>query len=120
MIDEDEPVSASDRDPLARVYDFFKFLTTLSLISIGGLFGLINGHNGANIGKWMVLLAVGLLGLAAITSFAALTTITTAEMKVKAADPPLLKQLLMSQHIASGLLSVGVGAFLYAFLKVLP
>ncbi len=119
MTDDDEPVPALDRDPLARVYDFFKFLTTLSLISIGGMFGLINGKNGANISMWMIVLVVVLLGLAAITSFSALTTITTTDLK-KTAGPPLLKQLLMSQHIASALLSLGVGAFLYAFLKVLP
>jgi hypothetical protein len=119
MTDDDELATASHHDPLARVYDFFKFLTTLSLISLGGMFGLMNGKNGANINVWMIVLVVVLLGLAAITSFSALTAITTAELK-KTASPQLLKQLMMSQHIASALLSVGVGAFLYAFLKVLP
>ncbi len=117
---EDDLVTASERDPLARIYDFFKHLMTLSLFSIGGVFGLIGGKNGDNITTPMILLIVGLFGLAAWTGLSGLTTITSVELKQEPVDAKLLKKLLMHQTAGMTLLSIAVGAFLYAFLKVLP
>lgn len=111
---------AGDADPTGHIFDFFKHLMTLSLVSIGGVFGLISGKNGAAITTPMIILIVGLLGLTGVFGLTGMTTITTAELKRQSIDADLLKRLLQYQHVATGLLSIGVGAFLFAFLKVLP
>lgn len=65
MIDEDEvPRHANrERDDLLLVYDFFRHLTTLSLITIGGVLSLAQA-GGMDLRRGATLVAVGAISLA--------------------------------------------------------
>jgi hypothetical protein len=103
---------ASDgRDGL--LYDWFKHLTSLSLLTLGGILSL-SQTNDADIKKHTlvgVLIAVGASG---VLGFSGAEQIVQARTSGK----PLPAYLNVIRQAASALLGLGVGAFLYIFIAV--
>jgi hypothetical protein len=104
-------------DYYRRAYDFFKHLTGVSLVSLGGIMGLLGGQ-GPEVPKSkliMLMICVGLSG--AISLFTAATI-------VSASDPDKGKQISprsvrLSLGVAVWSLCLGLGAAIQTFSKLL-
>lgn len=96
------------------LYDYFKHLTTLSLLVLGGILTLSQTARGAEMKLSTVLLVVGVVTLAGVTSFTASGEIATAHFH---GERP--KRMDLYRKVAPALLSLGVGMFLYLFGKAL-
>lgn len=110
MSDEDEPVS---HDGQAVMYDFLKHLTTLCLFSLGGVAALADKLPGRS--ALLVVLAMGVIGLAAFCSFIASSMIAESRFSGK----PVQRGWNMYRHASPLLLTVGLGMFLFLFVKSL-
>ena len=110
MIEDEE--AQPGHDASAMLYDYFKHLTSLCLFSLGGVLALadkVHGRSGLLIG------ALGVIGLAALVSFASSGDIVDSRFKGK----PLNPSLSLYRFVSPALLSVGLGMFLYLFLGTL-
>jgi hypothetical protein len=107
--DEDGPVRGGE----ALLYDYFKHLTSLCLISLGGVVALIDKAKGVSPVIQMGVLAS--IGLAALLSFSGASEIVRAGFHRE----PLSKYLNACRVSAPVLLSVGLGMFLWIFMKTL-
>ncbi|RYD99973.1 MAG: hypothetical protein EOP61_14205 [Sphingomonadales bacterium] len=107
MIDEDEPAPHQGE---ALLYDYFKHLTSLCLISLGGVLALADKVQGR--GAMLVIGALGVIGIAALLSFSGAGEIVEARCKGK----PLARHLDWYRIASPALLSIGLGMFLYIFL----
>lgn len=116
MTDDEAPIVANDI-AIARAYDYFKHLTTVALISIGGVFGLLQG-DGPRLKTTAVILVIALIGLAGGISLIAISSITAADLQGKSLEK-LRKSILRTQQIATFLLLFGLGVFIGAFTKVM-
>ena len=107
MIEEDEKAPAEGETLL---YDYFKHLTSLCLLSLGGVLALAEKVQGRS--STLVIAALAVIGLAALISFSAAGEIVDARYKGK----PLAKHLDLYRFASPALLSIGLGMFLYIFL----
>lgn len=108
MDDENTPVA---RDGEAVLYDYLKHLTSLCLFSLGGVAALADKVHGRS--AVQVIMALTVIGLAAFSSFYATGLIVEARFSGK----PLKANINLYRHAAPLLLSVGIGMFLYLFVK---
>lgn len=111
-IAEDEAVAAG-AEGTALLYDYFKHLTSLCVLSLGGVLALIPNAKGLKPGLIFAVLAV--LGLAALISFAGTSEIVRARFL----KSPLQKTVNSCRVAAPVLLSIGVGMFVYLFARTL-
>jgi hypothetical protein len=113
----DETLSrAQGHDPTLRIYDYFKHLSTVSLIAIGGVLGLIQG--GIKMPSLAILVTICVLGVAGIISMMGLNVIATAELKGGLTEKHS-KMLSLLQPLANMCLMLGLGIFLGVFMKVI-
>ena len=110
MIEEDERPHAHEGEAL--LYDYFKHLTSLCIFSLGGVLALADKATGE--GK-MLVAVIAVIGGAALISFGGAGEIVEARFKRK----PVSKHLNFYRVASPVLLSVGVGMFLYLFLKTM-
>lgn len=111
MIDEDEPGRGAEL-PFARAYDYFKHMTGVSLISIGGVFALIDGPTKIERVKLLAILAaIGLTGVISLYQASALASLESKPVP----RARLAKQVQYSQLAAMIFLMVGLGAFVQSF-----
>lgn len=115
MTEDDTP--NADRDPDARIYDYFKHLTTVSLIAIGGVLGLVQGA--VKLPGPAILATICVLAAAGAISMTGLNIIASAELRdgVTQIQRARLRRI---QPLANTLLMLGLGIFLGVFLRVLP
>ena len=111
MDEEDEVPGAGDGETL--LYDFFKHLTSLSLLSLGGVLALSDKLSGR--AATLLIGALGIIGVALIFSFTGSSQIVEARFKGR----PLHKSIEICRIAAPILLSLGLGMFLYLFVKTL-
>ena len=108
MTDEDPPVGG---DGDAMLYDYLKHLTSLCLFSLAGvaaLAGKVTGRSATS-----VTIALVVIGLAAFSSFYATGLIVEARFSGK----PIKGNINIFRHAAPLLLSIGIGMFLYLFVR---
>lgn len=113
MSDEGEGLTKGSELPFARAYDYFKHLTAISLISIGGVFALLDGA-GAKLDlrrTFIVLVALGLAGVISLLMAGALASI---EVKPVAHDKTA-RQVRYGMIAATFFLAVGLGSFIQTF-----
>lgn len=110
MNDEDEPVT---HDGQAIMYDYLKYLTTLCLFSLGGVAALADKVTGRS--AVSVVIAITVIGLAAFSSFVASGMIAEARFTGK----PIKGNLDLYRRASPFLLSIGLGMFLYLFVRSL-
>ena len=110
MNDENPPVGG---DGETFLYDYLKYLTSLCLFSLAGVAALAGKVTGRSPVSLTIALVV--IGLAALSSFYASAMIVEARF----AGKPIKGNLNLYRHAAPLLLSVGLGMFLYLFVKSL-
>jgi exosortase/archaeosortase len=119
MNDEEcgSPHSAvGDRDGDSYRYDFFKYLTSLSLLTLAGAF-TISQNEGAleEIGRTSLAIVMGTVALAAIASFMGAMEI----VRIKSGGAPIGRRVDLLAHAAPAIYSLGVGGILMMFLDTL-
>ena len=112
MTDENEPEKGNTELPFARAYDYFKHMTGVSLISIGGVFALIGGPTKIERVKLLVILAA--IGVTGVISLYQSSTLASLESKPVPREK-LAKQVQYSQIAAMLFLMIGLGAFVQSF-----
>lgn len=96
-------------DGEAMLYDYLKSVTTLCLFSLGGVAALADKVHGRSV--VMVVVALGIIGLAAFCSFYACGMIVEARYSGK----PIRGRFDLYRHAPPLLLSVGLGMFMYLY-----
>lgn len=118
MSDEDESDLLASQAPHRTgdlvLYDYFKHLTTLSLLVLGGILTLSQTERGAELKLPGVLIVVAVVTLAGVLSFSGSSEIARAHFH---GDAP--KRIDLYRKAAPVILSLGVGMFLFLFRKAL-
>ena len=112
MTDEDEQMALDTGGGEALLYDYFKHLTQLSLFSLGGVLALAGPAHG---GRWLLIGALVVIGSSALISFSGAGEIVRTRFHGK----PTARYLDFYRISAPLLLSLGLGIFLYLFIKTL-
>ncbi len=113
MTDEDEASGDDLVVPFARSYDFFKHTTGISLVSLGGVFAFADGQ-GTDFDPRQIIVVLSFIGLAAVTSLLVASYLAGLEV-TPYSRPKVVRIIRLAQAAVSGLLSGGVGAFMYNF-----
>jgi hypothetical protein len=111
MMDDDADVLRQIGDPdRALYYDFFKWITTLSLVAIGGVFSLITQSD-------FVFRPADLIVVLAALSISALTGLSGVTQQITLAHDPLklAKRNKLLQNIVQFFLGIGAGYFVLLF-----
>ena len=118
MSDDDDTLLASEaprnRQGDLVLYDYFKHLTTLSLLVLGGILTISQTAKGAAMKPTGMMIVVGVVVLAGIFSFSGSSEIARAHYQ---GDQP--KWLELYRKGAPLILSVAIGMFLFLFNKAL-
>ncbi len=113
---EDEQAESLD-NPYPRAYDFFKHLTGVSLISLGGIIGLLGGQ-GPDVPKAKLIVLMGFIGVSgAVSLFTAATIVSASDLGDR--KQVSTKSVRLSMGIAVWSLALGLGAAIQAFATVL-
>jgi hypothetical protein len=111
---DDKPLGGDT--PYPALYDYFKHLTTVSLIAIGGVLGLLQG-DGPRLGAPVVIVIMALLAAAGTIAMIMLAMLSTLSLRHDSSTPEqLAKRLLAAQGAATLALMIGLGLFVGAFL----
>ena len=118
MSDDDSNLLASEapqnRQGELVLYDYFKHLTTLSLLVLGGILTISQTAKGAAMKAPGAMIVAGVVTLAGVIAFSGASEIARAQAQ---GDEP--KRLELYRKSAPVVLSLGVGMFLFMFQKVL-
>jgi hypothetical protein len=115
MIDNEQAHDLQTGEQAAVLYDWFKYLTSLSLLTLGGVLSLSQSDAVADIKKAMLVLVLVLLSLAGMASFSGAAMVVDSSTKAT----PLSRWIKVTGTIAAMSLSMGIGAFLFIFVKVI-
>jgi hypothetical protein len=96
------------------LYDYFKHLTTMSLLILGGILTLTQTDRGSEMKLPTVLMVVGVVTLAGVISFTGSGEIARAHFQGQ--EP---KRVDLYRKAAPAILSLGVGMFLFLFGRAL-
>ena len=114
MIDDGDMQHAADDGALLR-YDYFKFLTSLSIFSLGGVLALADRVPSEGRGKALLIAALAVVGLAGILAF----TVVGEIVRSRTEGVPARASAIKWSGAAPMVLSVGLGMFVYLFVKSL-
>jgi hypothetical protein len=109
---EEDGLKPRGRDEL--LYDWFKHLTSLSLVTLGGVLSL-SQVDSIDLRPNSLLIVVVLVAAAGICSFSGADKLVRAHTR----QAPLPNSVGWLHRGAAGLLGMGVGAFLGLFLEAL-
>lgn len=111
-IAEDEGVEAG-QDSTTLLYDYFKHLTSLCILSLGGVLALV--PNARSLKPELIMGVLAVIGFAALLSFGGASEIVRARFLRR----PIHKSVNSCRIIAPALLSIGIGMFVYLFARTL-
>ncbi len=109
---DDEPVEAN-ADGVTLLYDFFKYLSSLCVLSLGGVIALVPNAKGTR--PEMIVGVIVVIGAAALLAFSGASEIVRARYH----GDDLRKSVNFCRIAAPALLSVGLGMFVYLFMGTL-
>ena len=118
MSDEEESVVAagsSHDDGELLLYDFFKHLTTLALLTLGGVLTVSQIVDRADVKPWLLTAVLVTVSLGGIASFSGASEI----VRARYTRTPPHKSLNLYRIAAPALLALGVGMFLSMFMDSL-
>jgi quinol-cytochrome oxidoreductase complex cytochrome b subunit len=119
MIDEEEdpklPQPAGEHDGELLLYDFFKHLTGLVLLTLGGLLIVIKDFDPKDVKPVFVVAAIVLIATAGVLSYSGSSEIVRARYTRTKTN----RSLQISRIGAPVLLSIGFGLFLAMFIDSL-
>ncbi|ODP36223.1 hypothetical protein [Sphingomonas turrisvirgatae] len=115
MIEDDD----GDRGeaPFARSYDFFKHMTGITLISIGGVFALMD-NSAAKLDTKSVVVVLAALGMSGVTCLLMTNALVTLEVKPEPHDK-MARKVRVGLVMATFFLAVGLGSFVPSFTSAL-
>ena len=113
MTEIEEELVETARDAETLLYDYFKHLTSLCIVSLGGVLALV--QNAKDLPRAAILAVLVVLGSAALLSFTGAGEI----VRTRYRRQPLGKSIDFCRIAAPILLSVGVGMFIYLFFRTL-
>jgi hypothetical protein len=114
MIDDsDGPRLHGENDPI--LYDWYKHLTSLSVLTLGGVLSLSQLPDAGEIKKPILIGVLVALAAAGVCSFSGAEQI----VRARTSNLPLPRSALQLQKLATITFSAGVGAFLYIFVKAM-
>ncbi len=114
MIEDNEgPRNHGDSDSL--LYDWFKHLTSLSLLTLGGVLSLSQLPDAEDIKKPVLIGVLIAVAVAGVFSFSGAEQI----VRAKTSNSPLPRSVLHLQRATPLIFSMGVGAFLYIFVDAM-
>ena len=113
MTEIDEELVETAHDAETLLYDYFKHLTSLCIVSLGGVLALV--PNSKDLSRAAIIAVLAVLGGAALLSFTGAGEIVRARYRRQ----PLGKGVNLCRIAAPVLLSVGVGMFIYLFSRTL-
>ena len=114
MIDDQNDYPANDMS-FARSYDYFKYMTGVSLLALGGIFAFADG-NGTQFEKGQVIILLAFIGIAGVTSLLMASSLAGLEVKSEPHDQ-VVRRIRIGQTIVSMALSIGLGGFTYNFIS---
>jgi len=120
MIDDDRRVDPRDHADGNRygetmLYDFAKFLTTLSLLVLGGMLTLSSAAREGDLKLFNIIFVSGAVALAGMMSF--VTANALVDARARGRQPS--DQLPTLMKVSTGLIGLGVGGFLMMWLDTL-
>jgi len=120
MIDDDKKMVPAEHGDEARygealVYDLAKFLTTMSLLAIGGVLTIIETADRSDIKTGNIIMIT--VALAAATVVAASTAVSIAY--ARSSGQPVPSNLHRYITATMALLSIGLGMFLFMWIDKL-
>lgn len=104
-----------DRYGEALLYDFAKFLISLSLLVLGAMLTLSQAARSGDLKLLNIVFVLVALSFAAVTSFAVANSLVDARSRAREPSPKLPAYL----KIATGLLGIGIGGFLMLWVDTL-
>lgn len=113
MIEDDDRQIEVEQGGEALLYDYFKHLTSLCLVSLGGVLALTEKAKGVK--PELQIAALVVIGLAGTLSFSGAAEIVRSRFR----RVPAGKALNVYRVCSPTLLFIGVGMFLYLFTKTL-
>jgi hypothetical protein len=108
---EDNHSPSDPRDRETLLYDYFKHLTSLALLTLGGILALSQAADKQDVKPAMVIIVLGITALSAVVAFGGTSEIVRARYLGDATD----KRLNLCRVTAPGLLALAVGMFLFMF-----
>ena len=120
MIDEDTKVEPRDHSGVDRygetlLYDFAKFMTTLSLLVLGAMLTLSGAARAGDLKIFNIIFVSAAVALAGICSFMTANSLVDSRARGKEPSP----HLSTIMKAATGLIGIGVGGFLMMWLDSL-
>jgi hypothetical protein len=114
--DQEQPLAAGPGpDAQSYLYDFFKYMTSLSLLTLAAILAVSQLPEAADLAKTKVVIALGIVSLGALTAFAGAGQVVRSKMQ----QEPLAKQTILCLKAAPAVYLIGVGYFLMMFLDVM-
>ena len=109
------PAQPDQHDGELLLYDYFKHLTSLSILTLGGVLAIAQAADPADVKRWVivaVLLFVSAGGLVAFTGAGEIA-------RARSTGTPVGASVQWSRKLGPTLLAVGVGMFLSVFVDSL-
>lgn len=113
MNEDEAHVEQEGSAPFARAYDYFKHLTGIALISVGGVFAFLNG-GAITLDSRRAVIVLACLGLSGATSLLMAGSLAALEVK-PVAPAQKAKQVRYGLIASTFFLAVGLGAFIQTF-----
>ncbi len=113
MTDEESVPERPGELPFGRAYDYFKHLTGIALVSIGGVFAFMDS-SGIALDTRRVIIILAALGIAGVISL--LMAGGLASIEVKPVDhAKMARQARYGLIAATFFLAIGLGSFIQTF-----
>ena len=113
MIDDADAGARSGDAPFARTYDFYKHMTGIALISIGGVFAFLTG-DGPRLDMRRVVVVLVALGVSGVTSLLLAAYLTGLEVNA-VARATVVRRIRLGGLVAVLSLAIGLGSFIQTF-----
>jgi hypothetical protein len=111
MIDEESrlPIETpEDRYSEGLLYDYSKFISTLSLLVLGGVLSLSQAAGASDLPRWKMGFVIGAIAIGGVFAFATANALVDA--RAGAREPS--KRLRLQTKAATAAIAIGLGAFL--------
>ena len=117
MTDEDDglPTQPDQRDGDLLLYDFFKHLTSLALLTLGGVLIVLKDVDPKDVKPIMVIVDIAVVSLSGILAFSGTSEIA----KARYTGTAPARSIEFLRRAAPATLTVGVGMFLAMFVDSL-
>jgi len=116
MSDEDEEtLPDAGRDSELLLYDFFKHLTSLSILVLGGVLIIAQAAESADVKPWVIVAVLLLVSGGGVAAFSGSSEI----VRSRYTATPIRPSVRWLRSLAPALLAMGVGMFLSMFVDSL-